>query len=139
MSSETSSATWRAVRKKNSKKTPQSCRGWWNMRESFLSRWQKGRDGRTPFEILRWQEAYTRVWALRREGAGETNIFRTFEQNESQIQVRSAAGSEKQQCRVLRVNGTRCIQCARGQEDRTSRQVGERSRQQCDQSPVENG
>ena len=57
--------------------------------------------------------------------AGETNIHRTVEQSESQIQVWSVAGSEKQQCRVLRGDGRRCIQSARGQEDRTSRQAGD--------------
>ena len=31
------------------------------------------------------------------KGAGETDILRTVEQNESQIQVLSVAGSEKQQ------------------------------------------
>ena len=44
---------WKAARKKNSEKTPQSCRGWWKMHASILSRCQKGRDGRTPFERLR--------------------------------------------------------------------------------------
>ena len=45
---------------------------------------------------IAWQEAYSRVCAFRREGAGETDILRTVEQNESQVQVRSVAGSEKQ-------------------------------------------
>ena len=62
---------------------------------------------------IAWQEAYTRVCAIRREGAGETTFFRTVEQNESQIQVRSVAGSEKQQCRVLRGDGRRCVFRAR--------------------------
>ena len=66
---------------------------------------------------------YTRVCAIRREGAGETNILRTVEQNDSQIQVRSVARSEKQQCRVLRGDGRRCIQSARGQEDRTVKSI----------------
>ena len=34
-----------------------------------------------------------KVCAIRREGAGETNTIRTVEQNESQMQVRSVAGS----------------------------------------------
>ena len=50
------------------------------------------------------------IW---REGAVDTNILRTVEQNESQIQVWSMVGSEKQQCRVLRVNDRRCVQSAR--------------------------
>ena len=37
---------------------------------------------------IAWQEAHTRVCAIRREGAGETNFLITVEQNESQIQVR---------------------------------------------------
>ena len=40
---------------------------------------------------IAWQGAYTRVCAIRREGAGETNVLRTVEENESQIQVRSVA------------------------------------------------
>ena len=43
---------------------------------SILSRCQKGRDGRTPFERLRGVPF-----------AGETNILRTAEWNEFQIQV----------------------------------------------------
>ena len=58
------------------------------------------------------QEANTRVCAIRGEGVGETDILRTVEQNDSQIQVRSESGSEKQQCRVLRGDGRRCIQSA---------------------------
>ena len=34
---------------------------------------------------IAWQEANTRVCAIRGEGAGETDIHRTFEQNKSQI------------------------------------------------------
>ena len=41
---------------------------------------------------IAWQEAYTRVCAIRGESAGETDILRTAEQNESQIQIRSVAG-----------------------------------------------
>ena len=42
---------------------------------SILSRCQKGRDGRTPFEKITWQEANTRVCVVWREGVGETLIF----------------------------------------------------------------
>ena len=47
---------------------------------------------------IAWKDAYTIICAIRREGAGETDFIRTVEQNESQMQVRSVAGSEKQQC-----------------------------------------
>ena len=47
---------------------------------------------------IAWQEAYTRICTILREGAGKADIFKTFEMNESQIQVRSVAESEKQQC-----------------------------------------
>ena len=105
---------------------------------SMLSRCQKDRDWSDATRKIAWQEAYTRVCVIRREGAGEANFLRTVEQNESQIQVRSVAGSEKQQCRVLRGDGRRCVQSSRGQQDRTSRQVGQRGHYQCDRSPVEN-
>ena len=68
----------RAARKKTSEKTYLSCRGWWNMRGAFLSRCQKGSRLLDANERL---EGYTRVCAIRREGAGETNILRTAEQN----------------------------------------------------------
>ena len=51
---------------------------------------------------IAWQEANARICTIRREGADETSIIRTVEQNESHKQVRSVAGSEKQKCRVLR-------------------------------------
>ena len=57
-------------------------------------------EGSTQSDTVRkiaWQEDGSRVCAIRREGAGETDILRTVEQNES-IQVRSVAGSEKQRC-----------------------------------------
>ena len=44
--------------------------------------------------ILTRCQSDTRICTIRREGAAETNILRTVEQNESQIQ-------EKQQCRVF--------------------------------------
>ena len=95
---------------------------------SILSR-PEGSRRSDAIRKIAWQEAHTRVCATRREGAVETNILRTVEQNESLIQVRSVAGSEKQQCRVLRGDGRRCVPSARGQEDRTSRQVGQRGNQ----------
>ena len=55
---------------------------------SIFSRCQKGRDGRTPFERLHGEK-------LTLEFVPFGDIH---EQNESQIQVRSVAGSEKQQC-----------------------------------------
>ena len=88
---------------------------------------------------IAWQEAYTRVCATRRERAGETNILRTVEQNESQIQVGVWLGVRNKKCRLLRGDGRRCIQSARGEEDRAARQVGQRSHQQCDRSLVETG
>ena len=42
---------------------------------------------------IAWKEAYTGICAIRREGAGETDILRTVEQSESQIQVWRVAGS----------------------------------------------
>ena len=56
----------------------------------------------------------------------------------SPIQVRSVAGSEKQRCRVPRGDGRRCIQSARGQEERTARQVEQGCSQPCDRRLVEN-
>ena len=52
--------------------------------------------------MIAWQEGNTLVCAIRGEGVGEADICRNVEQNESQIQVWSVAGSGKQQCRVLR-------------------------------------
>ena len=125
---------WRAAHKKNCEKTPRSCRGWWNMQGAFCPGARRVETvGRHLKDCM--ARSQHKNCAIRREGAGETDILRTVEQNESQIQVRSVAGSEKQQCRVLRGDGRRCIQSARGQEDRTSRQVGQRSNQQCDRSP----
>ena len=72
------------------------------------------------------QEACTRICTFRREGAGETNILRTVEQNESQIQVRSVTGSEKTMLSAS-WDGRRCIQSAGSQEGRTERQVGQRN------------
>ena len=43
---------WRAARNKNSEKTPQSCPWLVEYAGSMLSRCQKGRDGRAPFERL---------------------------------------------------------------------------------------
>ena len=48
--------------------------------------------------IIAWKEAYTRICTIRRQGAGKTDFIKTVEQNESQIQVRNVAVSEKQQC-----------------------------------------
>ena len=67
----------------------------------ILSRCQKGRDGRTPFERLHGKEADTRICPVRRESAGKTNHHRSDEQDEPQISVRSLAWNAKQQCRVL--------------------------------------
>ena len=47
---------------------------------------------------IAWKETYMRICTIRREGVGVTNIIRTVEQNESQIQSRSVARSQKQQC-----------------------------------------
>ena len=52
VSADPSGAMERAAHKKNSEKTPWFCRGWWKHAGSILSRCQKGRDGRTPFERL---------------------------------------------------------------------------------------
>ena len=41
--------------------------------------------GRTPFERLQSKKPTEEVCAIRGEGAGETEILRTVEQNESQI------------------------------------------------------
>ena len=54
--------------------------------ESTLSRCQNGRDGQTPFERLHGKKL---------EPEFETDILRSVEQNESQIEVRSVAGSEE--------------------------------------------
>ena len=85
---------------------------------------------------IAWQEANTRVCTIRREGAGETNVLRTVEQNESQMQVRSVAGSENNSAECFVGPGRRRVQSVRGQEDRTSRQVGQRGNQQNDRSLV---
>ena len=62
---------------------------------SILQRGQKGRDGRTPLERL-CGKALTQKFVLFEEKVLARPIFlRTVKQNESQIQVRSVAGSEK--------------------------------------------
>ena len=59
-----------------------------------LSRCQKGRDGKTPFERMH----------------GKTNHHRTEEQNEPQISVRGLAWDAKQQRRVFHRECRRCVQ-----------------------------
>ena len=101
----------------------------------ILSRCQRGRDGRT--RNIAWEEPYTRICTIRREGAGETNILRTVSRmnprykfgvwlgvrhNSSERFVETAEG-------VFRARGVRRIKAAR--------QVAQRSHQQSDRSPVE--
>ena len=103
---------WRVARKKNTEKNTQSCRGWWNMREHFVQVLEGSRRSDVIRKIA-WQEFYTRVCAIRREGAGETNTLRTVEQNESQIQVRSVAGSERNSSAVCFVETVEGVFTAR--------------------------
>ena len=63
----------------------------------------EGRDGRTPFERL---HGPTQEFVP----FGEKVLARPISSEPFQIQVRSVAGSEKQQCRVLRGHGRWCIQ-----------------------------
>ena len=53
----------------------------------ILSRCQKGRDGKTPFERMHGKKPHTRVCSVWREGAGKTSHHRTDEQNKPQISV----------------------------------------------------
>ena len=57
---------------------------------SILSRCQKGRDGWTSFARWLGKKPTQAFVPSGEKGAGETNILRTVEQNESQIQVASA-------------------------------------------------
>ena len=77
-----------------------------------VTRKSMGRGGRTASERLHGKKPTQECvpFEREREGAGETNIFETVEQNESQKKVRSVSGSEKQQCRVLCGDGRRCVQ-----------------------------
>ena len=71
MSSESSSATWTAARKKNCEKASRTCRGWSNTQEAFCPGARRVETvGR---QKIVWQEAYTRISIIRRESAGETN------------------------------------------------------------------
>ena len=83
--------------------------------------------------LVQVPEGSRRLDAIRGECAGETETTRTVEQNESQIQAWSVAGSEKQQCRVLRGTAEGVFRRIE-QQDRWDG----RSHQQCDRSPVEN-
>ena len=89
---------WRAARKKNSEKTAQSSRGGGGTCGDYLVQVPEGSRRSDAVRKIAWQEAYTRICTILREGAGKADIFKTFEMNESQIQVRSVAESEKQQC-----------------------------------------
>ena len=91
---------------------------------SIWSRCQKGRDGRTPLERLHGKKLTQEFvpfgeWVLARPISSET-----VEQHESQIQVRRLG---------VRNNSAECfVKTAEGafkarQEDRTARQVGQRS------------
>ena len=66
----------------------------------ILSRCQKGRDGRTPFDRLR---------PVPREGAGKKD-HRSDEQDEHQISIRNLAWKAKQQCRVFHWECGWCVQ-----------------------------
>ena len=112
---------WRAARKKNSEKTSPSCSGWWNMRRASCPGVRGVETVRHHAKDCMARSLHTSLCHSGGRGAGETNILRTVEQNESQTQVRSVAGSEKLQCRELRGDGRKCIQSARSQEDRTAR------------------
>ena len=89
---------WRAARKKNSEKTPQSCRGWWNMRGAFCPGARRVETVGRHSKALHGKKSTQEFVPFGEKVLAKTNILRTVEQNESQIQVRSVAGSEKQQC-----------------------------------------
>ena len=78
---------WRAARKKNPEKTHHVVGG--TCGEHFV----QVPEGSRRSDAIRWKEAYTIICASRRESAGETDILRTVEQNASQKQFRSVAGS----------------------------------------------
>ena len=65
------------------------------------------------------------------EGAGETDILKTTEQNPRCKFGVWLGARNNSQCFVETVEGVR------GQEERTSQQVGQRSNQQCDRSAVD--
>ena len=126
---------WRAARKKNFKKTPQSCGVGGTCGEHFVEVPEQSRRSDVIRKIAQ-QEAYTIICATRRD-AGETETIRTVDQNESQIQVRCVAG--------VRNNGAECfVETAEGvsrarevRKVTTRGQVGQRSNQQRDRSPAE--
>ena len=95
-----------------------------------LSRCQKGRDGKTPFE--RRLEADAIICPVWRKGAGKTNHNGSEEQNDLQISVRILARDAKQQRKVLYCERRWCVQSSCNSEIGASGQMGHRGHQQCD-------
>ena len=94
---------------------------------SMLSRCQKDRDGRTPLERLHGKKPAQEFVSF-----GEKVLARPISSeplNRMNPRYKFAVWLG------VRNNSA---ECARGQQDRTSRQVGQRGHQQCDRSPVEN-
>ena len=118
-SSEPSSAMWRAARKKNCEKTPQSCRGWWNMRGASCSRARRvetaGRHSKGCMARSRrnnWCLSERRCW---RDRYPQKPLNRMSPRYKFGVWL----GSEKQQCQMLRGDGCSCMQGARGRKDET--------------------
>ena len=104
----------------------------------ILSRCQKGRDGRTPFERLHGKRPtqefvpFGEKVLARRVTTDPTNRMNPRYQYGIWLKI------EKQQCRVLHWERRGCVQSQKNPKIRTPGQMGQRDHQQRDWSAVEN-
>ena len=126
---------WRAARKKNSEKTPQSCRGWWNMRGGFCP-------GARRVETVGPETLHGKNLTQEFVPFGEKVLARPISSRTvSRMNPRYKFGVW---LGVRHNSSERFVETAEGvfrarevRRTRAARQVGQRSHQQCDRSPVE--
>ena len=104
----------------------------------ILSRCQKGRDGKTPFERLRGKKPTQEFVPFKEKVLARRVTTEPMNRIEPQVLVRDMARNAKQQCRVLHWERRGRVQSQRNSKIGTSGQMGQRSHQQRDWSASEN-
>ena len=103
-----------------------------------LSRCLKGRDGWRPFERLHDKKPTQEFVPCGEEVLARPMSLEPLNRMNPRHTFGVWLGERNNSAECFVETAERCIQSARGQEDRTERQVGERSHQQWDRSPVKN-